>query len=65
MMSWWALLCRLSMLARYHPAEWTTTLRLDDSPEAVPLQAALDEALSGGPHLVLGALLRDLVTVRG
>ncbi len=65
LMTWWALLYGLSMLARYHPAEWTAALRLDDSPEAVPLQAALDEALSAVPQFVLWALLRDVVTVRG
>ena len=65
LMTWWALLYGLSMLARYHPAEWTTALRLDDSPEAVPLQAALDQALSAVPQFVLWALLRDVVTVRG
>ena len=42
---WWALLYGLSMLARYYPGEWTSALRLDESPEAVPLGAALDEAL--------------------
>ena len=64
-MTWWALLYGLSMLARYHPAEWTNALRLDDSPEAVPLRAALDEALVAVPQFVLWALLRDVVTVRG
>jgi hypothetical protein len=65
LMTWRALLCGLSMIARYHQAEWTAGLRLDDSPEAVPLQAALDEALSAMPQFVLGALLPDVVTVRG
>ena len=65
LMTWWALLYGLSMLARYHPAEWTNALRLDDSPEAVPLRAALDEALFAVPQFVLWALLRDVVTVRG
>jgi hypothetical protein len=65
LLTWWALLYGLSMLARYHPAEWTAALRLDDSAEAVPLQAALDEALVAVPQFVLGSLLGHAVTVRG
>ncbi len=63
-MTWWALLYGLSMLARYHPAEWTAALRLDDSPEAVPLQAVLDEALGAVPQFVLWALTGGVITVR-
>jgi hypothetical protein len=59
LMTWWALLYGLSMLARYYPAEWTSALRLDESPEAVPLGAALDEALLAVPQFVLGALVKD------
>jgi len=64
LLTWWALLYGLSMLTRYPPAEWTDALRFDESPEAVPLAAALDEALVALPHFVLESLLRDQVTVR-
>jgi hypothetical protein len=56
LMTWWALLYGLSMLARYHPAPWTEALRADKSRDAVPLEIAMDEALEAVPHLVLEAL---------
>jgi hypothetical protein len=57
LMTWWALLYGLSMLARYHPAEWVQALRVDQHPETVPLEAALNTALVAVPHYVLDALL--------
>ena len=56
LMTWWALLYGLSILARYHPREWTVALRLDSSPLAVPIIDALDEAFDHLPYLVLVAL---------
>jgi hypothetical protein len=56
LMTWWALLYGLSMLARYHPAPWTASLDLDNSRWAVPLEYVLDEALEAVPRLVLLAL---------
>jgi hypothetical protein len=58
LMTWWLLLYSFSMLARYHPREWTTLLELDKTKNAVLLQYALAEALTVVPHLVLEALDR-------
>jgi hypothetical protein len=56
LLTWWALLFALSMLARYEPANWTSNLDVDVSPNAVPLEAALDEALGTCPELILRAI---------
>lgn len=53
---WWALLFALSMLARYEPASWTSNLDVDLNPNAVPLEAVLDEALGTCPELILRAI---------
>lgn len=53
---WWALLFALSVLARYEPASWTSNLDVDAGPNAVPLEAALDEALGTCPELILRAI---------
>jgi hypothetical protein len=63
LMTWWALLYGLSMLARYHPAPWTEALGPDDSRDAVPLEAALDEALDAVPYLLLEALRQEPVVL--
>ena len=55
-MTWWLLLYSFSMLARYQPRKWVQLLDLDKSESAVPLQYALELALSVIPHLVLEAL---------
>jgi hypothetical protein len=57
LLSWWALLFALSMLARYEPAGWTTALDLDHSQLAAALRRLLDIALERVPQLVLSALL--------
>jgi len=59
LMTWWALLFGLSMLARYHPAPWTHALAIDESLVAMPLERSLDEALEAVPPLVLDALRRE------
>ena len=56
LLTWWAILFALSMLARYEPASWTTHLDVDSSPDAVPLEAALSEALDACPQLILHAI---------
>jgi hypothetical protein len=55
-MTWWLLLYSFSMLARYFPEKWVTMLNLDESPYAVSLQYACEEALAVIPHLVTEAL---------
>jgi hypothetical protein len=44
------------MLARYEPASWISALDTDASPNAVPLEAALDQALDTCPELILHAI---------
>lgn len=56
LMTWWALLYALSMVARYEPDAWVGLLDVDESPLAVPLEGALEDALQVVPHLVLDAL---------
>lgn len=53
LMTWWAILFGLSMLARYHPVEWVRALDVDHSSEAVVLECTLDLALKVVPELVL------------
>jgi hypothetical protein len=56
LMTWWALLFGLSMLARYEPAGWREALDYDLSELAAPLGELLDVALQIVPELVLDAL---------
>jgi hypothetical protein len=49
---WWVLLFGLSLLARYHPAEWRNSLNLDQSQYAHWLMELLDEALVIVPELL-------------
>lgn len=56
LMTWWALLFGLSMLARYHPAEWAAALDRQRSHAATELERAMDLALDAVPHLVLDAV---------
>jgi hypothetical protein len=42
LMNWWLLLFGLSIFARYHPGLWAGSLRVDQSPSAVPLEAVLE-----------------------
>jgi hypothetical protein len=58
---WWALLFGLSNMARYEPDNWVKALALNSSRIAVPLEAAMTEALDAIPHLVLEALLQRQV----
>ncbi len=56
LMTWWALLYALSMLARYEPATWVGLLNIDKNLLAVPLEGLLEDALEALSHLVLDAL---------
>jgi hypothetical protein len=56
LLTWWAVLYALSMLARYHPEEWIEMLSVDRSAVAATLEAMLEDALAAVPRLVLGAL---------
>lgn len=57
LLTWWALLFGLSMLARYEPGNWTAALALDRSPLAAPLEECLRRATQRVPELVHEALL--------
>ena len=56
LMTWWALLYGLSMLARYEPAGWVKALDLDQPGLAAQLAKLLDIALEAVPLLVIQAL---------
>jgi hypothetical protein len=56
LLTWWALLFGLSMLARYEPAGWATALDVESSELAVPLEELLDIALDRVPELIFDAL---------
>jgi hypothetical protein len=52
----WAVLFATSMLARYEPASWLRSLRIDQNDDAVALEAVLDEAMVAVPQLLLHVL---------
>ncbi len=56
LMTWWALLFGLSVLARYHPTVWAAALDRHSCTAAVEFERALDVALDALPHLVLEAI---------
>jgi hypothetical protein len=56
LMAWWAVLFALSMLARYHPAEWAAHIDVDRSRHAVLLENLLKEAMEIVPSLILEAI---------
>jgi hypothetical protein len=58
LMTWWALLYSLSMVARYEPDAWVGLLDVDRSELAVPLEGLLKAGLEVVPHLVLDALTK-------
>ncbi len=59
LMTWWALLHALSMLARYEPAAWTRALAYDSSYLAAPLAELLRFGVELIPQLVLESLHDD------
>ncbi len=62
LMTWWALLFTLSMVARYEPAGWMAALDYDHSDIAAPLEQLLDTGLARVPGLVYDALTARAVT---
>lgn len=56
LMTWFAVLHTLSLLARYKPASWTTMLDIDKSPDAPGIEYVLDEAHSACITLIRGEL---------
>jgi hypothetical protein len=56
LMTWWALLFGLSMLARYEPGAWVAALDLDRPGRAAQLAELMDQALEAIPTLVLEAI---------
>jgi len=56
LMTWWLLLYTFSMLARYQPRKWVSSLDMDRSNVAAVINHALDQAIETVPHLVLEAL---------
>ncbi|GAA3068577.1 hypothetical protein GCM10010464_35970 [Pseudonocardia yunnanensis] len=53
--TWWAVLFTLSMLARYQPSSWTKMLDIDSSPDAPAVEYLLDEAHRVCVNLILDA----------
>lgn len=52
LMAWWGVLYTLSMLTRYHPAEWTKLIDVNQSAQATALEFVLDTALTAVPDLL-------------
>lgn len=51
-MTWWLLLFGFSILARYHPKEWTQTLAIGRSPIASQIEFLLDAAVTSVPEML-------------
>ena len=56
LITWWAVLYGLSMLARYEPSSWTEAISVNRSAHAVVLEVLLDEAANSCPPLILQCL---------
>jgi hypothetical protein len=52
LMCWWLLLFGFSILARYHPKEWTEALAIGTSPVASQVEFLLDAAVAAVPELL-------------
>lgn len=52
LMTWWAVLHTLSVLARYQPAEWSSHINIDASPHAAAIEKLLKHALTAVPRLI-------------
>jgi hypothetical protein len=59
---WWAILFRLSMLARYEPAAWDAITNVNTSRDAVPIEHLLGCAMSSVPELLVHVLTRHVAT---
>jgi hypothetical protein len=64
LMTWWAVLFTLSMLARYQPVAWVEALDVDASRVATTLERVLRKAMDAIPQLVFEALLAYPVLLR-
>lgn len=64
LMSWWAVLYALSMLARYHPEAWAKHIAVDTSTTAVPIEQLLTKALAVVPEVMLKTLLDVTSAIR-
>ncbi|MFE4826719.1 YaaC family protein [Streptomyces sp. NPDC056672] len=60
LLTWWAVLYGLSMLARYEPSSWTEAISVNRSSYAVILEIVLDEAINACPSLILQSLKSNL-----
>jgi hypothetical protein len=56
LMTWWAVLYTLSMLARYQPAEWAGHINIDASRHAVAVESLLKRAITFLPTLIAEAI---------
>lgn len=56
--AWWAVLYRLSMLARYEPHAWELATDVSSSADAVPIEHLLETAFSTVPELIYHVLRR-------
>lgn len=53
---WWAILFRLSMMARYEPEAWEAMTDMNTSTDAVPIEHVLECAMSSVPELIYRVL---------
>lgn len=53
---WWALMFRLSILARYEPEAWDHITDINESEDAVPTEHLLRSAMSSVPELIFNVL---------
>jgi len=58
LVTWWALLFGLSILARYEPETWGRAIDINTSPEAV--EHLLDSALDSLPELLYRTLTGEV-----
>jgi hypothetical protein len=56
---WWAILFRLSMLARYEPDAWDAMTDVNTSADAVPIEHLLGCAMSTVPELIFHVLTSE------
>jgi hypothetical protein len=56
LLTWWAVLYSLSMLARYSPDRWIDSIATDSSPYAVAIEQVLDRAIQVCPELIVSSI---------
>jgi hypothetical protein len=59
LIAWWAILFRLSMLARYEPEAWDAMTDVNASADAVPIEHLLRCAMSSVPELIFNVLTTE------